>query len=214
MVLREFGGTVTLHKQADYLMSFVTGGLYFNESVAIAELHQRGELWATTAIRALKQGAFPVRKESSAKRTIRELTHRLGTLSADELEFFINGDRDEQLAMLWLGICRVYRFIGEFATDVVSDRYAAYRTDLGYDDFDAFFARKQEWSDQLANIKPSTRTKLRAVMFRLMHEAGILSHDDRIVPTILSARLAMHIEDHCPEDLSFFPGAQRNVGSR
>lgn len=180
----------------------------------MAELHEPGDPWPTTAIRALEQGAFPVRKESSAKRTIRELTHRLGALSPDELGLFINGDRDEQLALLWLGICRVYRFIGEFAKEVVSDRYAAYRTDLVHDDFDAFFARKEEWSDQLVRIKPSTRAKLRAVMFRLMREAGILGHDDRIMPAVLSARLAKHLEAHSPADLGFFPGARRNPGSR
>ena len=53
-------------EQPDYLMSFVTGGLYFKESLTIAVLHQHGEPWTGTAIRALKQGAFPVRKEPGA----------------------------------------------------------------------------------------------------------------------------------------------------
>ena len=205
---------VSARKPDEYLMSFVTGGVYYKESLAVAALHVAGEPWKLTAVRALEKGAFPVRKESSAKRTIRELTHRLGALSAEELDLFIHGDREEQLALLWIGICRAYRFVREFAQEVVADRYAGYRTDLSHDDFDAFFARKEEWSDQLASIKPSTRAKLRAVMFRLMHEAGILGHDDRIVPAILSPRLLAHLEENCPGDLGFFPGATRLLAKR
>lgn len=190
-----------------YLMSFGTGGLYINESAAIATLHMPELSWEETAVRAREAGAFPVRKESSAKRTIREIAHRLRCLDEEELRLLIDGVRDDQQALLWLAACRAYRFIGEFAEEVVADRFKAFRTDLSYDDFDAFFARKSESVQKLAEISEGTRAKLRAVLFRLMREAGILSPDDRIIGSMLSIRLKELIERKGEEELRFFPGA-------
>lgn len=190
-----------------YLMSFGTGGLYINESVVIAAIHKPGFSWEETAVRAREAGAFPVRKESSAKRTIREISHRLRCLDSEELQLLADGVRDDQQALLWLAACRAYRFIGEFAEEVVADRFRAFRTDLSYDDFDAFFARKSELVEKLAGISESTRAKLRAVLFRLMREAGILSPDDRINGSMLSIRLKELIERKGARELRFFPGA-------
>jgi hypothetical protein len=75
-------------------MSFVTGGIYLNEALAVAALHEPDASWEKTAARALEKGAFPVRKERSAKRTIREITHRLRRLDAEELELLEHADRD------------------------------------------------------------------------------------------------------------------------
>jgi hypothetical protein len=191
-----------------YLMSFGTGGLYLKESLVIAALHHVAGSWEATSSRALGAGAFPVRKESSAKRSIREIVHRLRCLDAEELSLFLDGDRNDQLALLWLATCRAYRFIGEFAEEVIVDRYQSFRTDLSHDDFDIFFARKAEWSEKLAGISDSTRAKLRAVMFRLMREAGVITPDSRILGAMLSGRVVAAIERAGAGELRFFPGGQ------
>ena len=96
------------HRQEQpYLMSFGTGGLYINESVAIARLHVAGRDWESTMIDAQERGAFPVRKASSARRSIREIVNRLKHLSSDELALLIEGERSEQAALLWLAACRL-----------------------------------------------------------------------------------------------------------
>lgn len=189
-----------------YLMSFVTGGLYIQETLVVAQVHKSGSAWAETAVKALNIGAFPVRKEASAKRTIREITHRLRSLSDYEFNLLLEAKRDEQVDLIWLGVCRAYRFIGEFTREVVSERFAGYRTDLSYGDFDAFFSRKAEWSDQLANILPTTKAKLRAVTFRFMREAGLIGANEQIVGSLLSSRISAHLRSTAPDDLGYFPG--------
>ena len=196
---------------APYLMSFATGGLYINESVAVAKYHYRGANWDDTAIAAREGGAFPVRKASSAQRSIREIVHRLRCLSSDELELFQTGSHSEQAALLWLAACRAYRFIGEFAMEVVADRYAAHRLDLTYDDFDSLLAAKAEWSPKLAALSDSTRTKLRAVLFRMMREAEVISEADRILPANISQRVYDILSQNNPRDLKFFPGAEQQA---
>ena len=192
-----------------YLMSFGTGGLFINESAAVARLHVAGADWDSTLAAAQEKGVFPVRKTSSARRSIREIVNRLKRLSADELALFTEGDRSEQAALLWLAACRAYRFIGEFAVEVLRDRYLSLRIDLSYDDFNAFLSAKEEWSPKLAALSGSTRAKLRAVLFRLMREAEILSQDDRILGAILSPRVLAVIQAGNPEELNYFPGAER-----
>ena len=39
-----------------YKMSFVTGGLFLNESIEVARMHAHGETWEETIRRALEQG--------------------------------------------------------------------------------------------------------------------------------------------------------------
>jgi len=201
-------------QQQPYLMSFGTGGLYINESVAIARLHVAGNDWEATVAEAQRSGAFPVRKTSSARRSIREIVNRLKRLSPGELALLIEGARSEQAALLWLAACRAYRFIAEFAVEVLSDRFMSLRTDLTYDDFDTFYAAKEEWSPKLGALSMSTRAKLRAVLFRLMREAEILSHDNRILGAMLSPRLLVVIQAGKPDELRYFPGADRQVGRK
>lgn len=201
-------------REQPYLMSFGTGGLYINESVAIACLHAAGSDWETTVINAQEKGAFPVRKASSARRSIREIVNRLKRLSSDELTLLIEGERSEQTALLWLAACRAYRFIAEFAVEVLSDRFLSLRTTLTYDDFDAFLSAKEEWSPKLAALSVSTRAKLRAVLFRLMREAEILSQDNGILGAMLSPRVLAVIQAANPDELRYFPGAERQVGRK
>lgn len=198
--------------QPPYLMSFGTGGLFINESVAVARLHIPGDNWDATAATARKSGAFPVRKASSAQRSIREIVNRLKMLSDDELALLVDGERSEQIALLWLAACRAYRFISEFAVEVLNERFLSLRTDLTYDDFDTFMAAKEEWSPKLASLSSSTKAKLRAVLFRLMREAEVLSLDDRILGAMLSPRVAAMIRAGNPDELRFFPGADRKLG--
>ncbi|MBN9001900.1 MAG: DUF1819 family protein, partial [Rhizobiales bacterium] len=191
-------------REQPYLMSFGTGGLYINESVTIASLHAAGSDWEATVIAAQERGAFPVRKASSARRSIREIVNRLKRLSSDELALLIEGERSEQAALLWLAACRAYRFIAEFAVEVLSDRFLSLRTTLTYDDFDAFLSAKEEWSPKLAALSVSTRAKLRAVLFRLMREAEVLSQDNRILGAMLSPRVLAVIQGANPDELRFF----------
>ena len=144
--------------------------------------------------------------------SIREIVNRLKCLSNDELEVFVEGERSEQAALLWLAACRAYRFIREFAVEVLNERFLSLRTDLAYDDFDTFLAAKAEWSPKLATLSSTTQAKLRAVLFRLMREAEILSSDDRIPGSILSRRVLTMIHAGNPDELRFFPGAERQMG--
>jgi hypothetical protein len=197
-----------------YKMSFSTGGLFLNETLAVARLHVAGEPWSVTISRALTEGATSLPKAASQRRTLREIVNRLSTLTDMERDYLLTqADRDDQLALLWLATCRAYRFVREFATEVLRERYLSFQLDLPLESFDILFAAKAEWDDGLASISPSTRAKLRQVLFRMMREAHVISNDSRIQSAIVSSRLRAMLEQDCPADLVLFSGLARDGGA-
>lgn len=197
-----------MRKAAAYRMSFGTGGLFLNESVAIARLYVELGDWGAVRKVAAANGVIPFRKQSSVTRTVREIANRLEVLTAEEIIILCHGDHHDHLSILWLALCRGYRFIGEFAAELVSERYLSFRTLLTYEDFDTFFATKAEWEPELQDIKDTTREKLRQILFRLMREAGILGQDDQIRRALLSTRFSDMLQESDPSELRFFPGAE------
>jgi len=197
---------MTVADQQEYKMSFSTGGIFLNESLEVARLHVEGEPWENTILSALDEGTTSLPKSASNRRSLREISNRLLTLTAEERSYFLDeADRSDQRALLWIATCRAYRFVREFAVEVVRERYLSYQLDLPLESFDILLAAKAEWDEGLARLSRSTQTKLRQIMFRMMQEAGIISEDRRIQTAILSTYLKNMIEEQNPGELAVFP---------
>jgi hypothetical protein len=193
--------------EASYKMSFGTGGLMLNESVEVARLHVPQEPWEDTIRRAQQQGTTRLPKAASNRRTLREISNRLLTLTDAERAFLVErADRADRQALLWLATCRAYRFIREFAVEVIGERYLSYQYDLPLESFDIALNSKAEWDEGLASLAASTRLKLRQVLFRILREAGIISQGGQIQAALLSSQLRSMIEERAPEELAVFPG--------
>lgn len=201
-------------KYKAYKMSFATGGLLLNESVEVARLHAPSEAWDTTLRRALEDGIASMPKAASRRRTLREIVNRISTLDQYEIEHLVqSADRHDQQALLWIAACRAYRFVREFATEVIRERFLSFQLDLPLESFDVLFSAKAEWDDRLAQISPSTRAKLRQVLFRMMREASVISDDNRIFAAYLSPRLKTMLAENSPQDLILFPGLGSDGGA-
>ncbi|WP_313523082.1 DUF1819 family protein [Shinella sp.] len=188
-------------------MSFSVGGLMLNESLVIARAYRVGERWADARERLLAQGASSLPKLASQTRALREVYDRIGHLSDAERHYLsAEADRAEQQAMMWLAICRTYRFVHEFSVEVINERYQSWRLDLGLEVFDRFLAEKAECDPSLADLSSLTCAKLRQVLFRILRESGLRSDEGRIQPIWLSGRMKRLIEESNPADLRVFPG--------
>jgi len=190
-----------------YRMSFSVGGLMLNESLVIAQSYRTGEPWAAARERLLHEGASSLPKLASQTRALREVYDRIGNLTeAERLWMVEDADRAGQQAMMWLAICRTYRFVREFAVEVISERFSGWRLELGHEAFERFLAGKAEFDQGLADLSPSTCAKLRQVLFRILREAGLLSSSGEIQPVLLPLRMKILLEENNPEDLRVFPG--------
>jgi hypothetical protein len=197
-----------------YNLSFSTGGLFLRESVELASRYLDLEDWGRVREQAVSENLLQTRTQSSAKRAIQEILHRLKVLSHDELCLLVSGSSQDQAQLLWLAVCRYYPFIGDFAREVIRERYLSLRHDLGYEDFEAFVRSKFGAHPELEAIEESTLNKVRQILFRMMREAGILSKDNSLIPAILGPQLHDHIANSNPEEFLIYPSTQLTVKGR
>ena len=188
-----------------YNLSFVGGALFHRESVKLAGRYLEKGDWNAVRDEVMARNLLQARTTSSARRICREICSRLKRLNKDEMELLVEGDHQEQACLLWIAVCRHYRFICEFSIEVIRERFLTLRYDLGYEDFDVFFNAKMEWHEELGKIATSTRSKLGQVLFRMLREAEILDSDNAIIPATLSPRLINVICSHASQDLYLFP---------
>lgn len=186
-------------------MSFTTGSLYHRESVKLAALYLELGDWNAVRDKVISNNLLQTRTLNTLKRVCREVISRLKTLSIEELDFLVEANPQEQGYLLWLATCRRYRFIADFAIEVLRERYITLKSDVNHEDFDSFFNRKSEWHAELDAIQPTTRNKLRQVLFRILREAGLLASNNIINAAILSPELLNAISHNNRRDVLFLP---------
>jgi hypothetical protein len=186
-------------------MSFTTGSLFHQESVKLAALYLDLGDWNSVRDKVISENLLQTRTLNTLKRVCREVVSRLKTLNSGELKFLIEGSHQEQAYLLWLAVCRRYRFIADFAVEVLRERYITLKTDLNNEDFDSFFNRKSEWHSELDEISPATRSKLRQVLFKMLREVGLLATNNMINAAMLSPRLLDVIPKDSRRDVLYFP---------
>jgi hypothetical protein len=127
---------------------------------------------------------------------VARLSKRLVTLSDAETAFLIEqADHADRQGLLWLASCRAYRFIRDFAVEVIRERYLSYHYDVPLESFDILLDAKAEWDSHLASLTSSTRLKLRQVLFRIMREAGVISQAGQIQGALLSRCVTLQVTE-------------------
>ena len=191
----------------EYRLSFGTGGLYVTESTQLIQSFSELDDWAEVIEKAVEDNLLQFKSTQSTRRAVREICTRLKNLTPQEMSFFQTADPYDQSLICWLGCCRTYEFIGDFATQVLLENFASYKLDLDYAAFDFFCEEQAQFHPELEEVTESTRKKLRQILFRMMREAGILSDDNRIIAGIASQSLKDNNESGARDLPLFVPGA-------
>lgn len=187
-----------------YNMSFTAGALLQSESVTIAKLYLELGSWNEVKDKAITNNVLQSRAVSTLKRISYEIISRLSTLTSEELILLVNSSHKDQAYLIWMAVCRHHKFIADFATEVLRERFITFKPDLQYSDFDVFFNRKCEWHSELDGLSVSTKKKLRQVLFKMLREADFLDGKNNIQATILSPRLLDVIERSGGRDIMYF----------
>ena len=191
--------------ESKYRISFTTGSLFSREALKTVELFFELNDWSLVKSSILSQNLLKTRTQSSLIRTTRELTQRLRVLTIDQLSILTDGTKQEQNQILWLAVCKQYRFVREFAIEVIREKYLRLDFEVSHKDFDIFFNMKAEWNKGLDSTKESTRKKLRQVLFLIMKEAEIISPANLILPMLLSSRIVKSIHADNNDYFLIFP---------
>ncbi len=188
-----------------YSMSFTTGSLFHCESVKLATMYIDLGNWNAVRDKVIAENLLQTRTLNTLKRVCREVISRLKTLSSGELEFLLECSHQEQAYLLWLAVCRRYRFIADFAVEVLRERFITLKTDLSHEDYDTFFNRKAAWHSELDEISPATRSKLRQILFKMLREADLLTANNMINAAMLCSRLLDVVSQCNRRDVLYFP---------
>jgi hypothetical protein len=186
-------------------MSFTTGALLYREMLTVARLFAEMDDWEAVRERVIEDNLLQMRTLNTSKRVYREVASRLRRLSTAERRLLLEGTRPEKNYLLWLAVCKRYRFIHDFAVEVLREKYLRLELDLAYDEYDIFFYDKAEWHPEVEGVAESTRKKQRQFIFKMLREAELLSDNGRIIPALLTPRLVETIADDDAAHLAVFP---------
>ncbi|WP_141013088.1 DUF1819 family protein [Nocardioides sambongensis] len=188
-----------------YALSFTSGTLLTNEAAVVAPIYLRERDWKATRALAQTENLLGTRVARSNTRTLGALVPRLQLLSDEELEIVAEGTSTERGHLMWTAACRKYALIGEFADEVLRERFLTLAGTVSYEDYDSFYRAKAMWHDELDDVTGSSYQKLRQVLFKMMVEAGLLTKQGHIEPALLSSRVAECLDQRTPSDIRFFP---------
>ncbi len=187
-----------------YRLSFTSGALLAREAQIAAPLYLESRDWNLVRGRLRAENLLQARTDSSSLRLSREVVQRLAVLSDDELELLRDAGPSERGHLMWVAACRRYAIVGDFAEEVVRERFLLLTPTLSYDDFDSFVRGKSLWHPELTDLKASTLSKLRANVFRMLTEAGLLA-GGQIVYASLSEPVRQVLRARTPSDMRFLP---------
>lgn len=188
-----------------YALSFTTGGLLTREAAILAPVYAKLRDWAKVRDVAVEENLLQTRTHSTGVRRVRETVNRLSVLSDRELEILADVTTTERGHLMWAAACRRYELIGEFAEEVLRERFLTLAGTMSYEDYDTFYRAKAMWHDELDDVTDLSYKKLRQVLFKMMVEAGLVTKQGAIEPVLLSARVTDCLTERSPSDIRFFP---------
>ncbi len=194
-----------------YQLSFTAGGLFLQEASPIAARFLKCLDWRQTRADIREENLLQQRTATAAMRLSKELVARLETLSVAELEELVEAPSRDKGYLLWVAACRRYRFVRDFAVEVMREHYLSLRHQLTTGDYDSFYNSKALWHAELDELAASTQHKLRQNLFRMLREADLLSPKHQIQAVLMSPRVAQLIAQRSQEDLLVFPASESEI---
>ncbi len=198
---------------AHYKLSFGIGGLFTREAMIAAPLFVANPDWQAVRAAIDADNLLQARTTASGRRLTRELVQRLALLTDSELELLLDATAAERGHLMWAATCRCYALVGEFAEEVVRERFLLLTPTLLPEHFEAFLRAKSLWHEELSALTDSTMRKLRTTVYLMLREAGFLSNRGEILPCVLTPRVAGELQQRTPSDVRFFPTLQSPTGS-
>ncbi len=217
-----------------YRLSFTVGGLLAQQGKILATLfveneheytsldaeptngetdtdHEIGEHITRIRKQAIEENVLSIRTRSANSRVVGEVLKRLSALTETEVRYLVDSDTpaSDRQALMWVAMCRYYALIGDFANDVLRERYLMGFSTLAKSDYDQFILAKSMWHPELEEMSALTAGKLRANVFKAMNEAELWEKEnDTLLPSLLSKSVTAILEDK-PESFRFFPSRER-----
>lgn len=195
----------------EYSLSFTAGNLLFPETMEVINIYLATLDWAVTQERVFAENTLQYKSPKSSRRIFPEIKYRISQLSLEELNYFLNSDKETQIGILWIAICLQYRLIYEFVSETIPQKIILLEENLTYPDYENFFEMKATDSSWLTKTAESTRYKAKSIVFKMLTQVGIIENK-KIIPMILPPKLGEFIIQKDVELLKLFPLTNSELG--
>ena len=166
-----------LQGTSSYNLSFTAASLRPELMRIAAEIFLACNDWDETKSSILSTNAFQYRSTGSAIRLERELRRRLQLLTLPQIKVLAEGAAEDRAAMSWLASCKRSAFIFDFAAGTLRDKLDALDPILRLSDYESYLDLQTVAHPSLGAVTPSSRAKIRQVLFRMLQEAGLTSEE-------------------------------------
>ena len=196
-----------------YILSYTTTSLSTYESEVIANLYLETKAWPVVRECVIEENAVQKGTVASRKRLFLELKKRLETLTEAELAYFTQASNSEAKALTMLSCFKLYRFIYDFASELMRKKLLLFDYQLLNSDYESFYDSKRVAYENLNTISEATRKKLKQVMFRIFEQAGLIDNikTKHIQKPYLSEKIIALIVRDNPRYLSGFLYSDREI---
>ena len=219
-------GAETTQDEQRYRLSFTVGGLLAPQGRILATMlmddeddtaatgaalpgddDELGERVTRIRRQAIDDNALAIRTRAANSRMVSEVSKRLSALTVRELRHL--ADPDTPMAdcrtLMWVAMCRYYAIIGEFAHDVLRDRYLLGMPTVTYVDYDRFMTGRAMWHPELEELSTATAAKLRSNLFKALDDAELVNKTGNTLQSALLGASMTSILEHRPESFLFLP---------
>ena len=198
---------------AKYILSYTATSLSAYELERVAMLYLETKDWDIVSRCVIEDNALQKGTISSRKRVFVELKKRLQTLTDAQIAFFAEASSADTKNLALLSCFKLYRFIYDFATEVMRKKLLLFDYQLLNSDYESFYESKQIAYENLNTISESTQKKLKQVMFKIFEQAELIDSvkDKHIQKPYLSDNLIRLIIEDDPKYLKGFLYSDRDI---
>jgi hypothetical protein len=134
-------------------------------------------------------------REKTSKREFSEVTLRLRSLDAKEIEYLAHGSLQLSKQVALLACIRSYGFIKDFIEDVILEKVSLYDFSLTERDYNSFVRNKEIDHPELEEIADSTKYKIKQVLFRILDQSDMIDSikEKQINHNYLESSLATYL---------------------
>ena len=189
-----------------YLLSYTAVSLQTYATETIANIYKETLDWDNIAKSVIEDNALQKGTIATRKREFIEFKRRLQTLTSEQLSYYTDATSSDIKNLTMLSCFKLYKFIFDFATEVMRNKLLLFDFQLINSDYEAFYDSKRVAYDNLNTISEGTQYKLKQVMFKMFEQAEFIDSVKKknIQKPYLSEELIKLIVQDEPKYLSAF----------
>lgn len=192
-------------RQTKYCLSLTGAGTYRAETLEAARAFIECRDWGEVRRLIVEENLISLNSEGNRKRIGGEIIKRLNTFDTEELDFFAHALDDDQLAMLWIALCRTYPIVHSLAREILVPRYANMAPDLPKTAYTAFADDIAFEHPEYARLTDSSKKKIEIRIFGMLRDCRLIDGDFKITPLYPSERFVSLLRETAPKDLELLP---------